>query len=91
MANIFWIKPFLIKNQWIDILKKSKYGGLLLDDDYVNGTAKSLAYELSLNSKKEVQVLGLEDRSAGFSHSTDNLSPNFDRIKKKIYNIIKKK
>ncbi len=91
VANIFWIKPFLIKNQWIDILKKSKYGGLLLDDDYVNGTAKSLAYELSLNSKKEVQVLGLEDRSAGFSHSTDNLSPNFDRIKKKIYNIIKKK
>ena len=61
----------------------------MLDDDYVNGTAKSLAYELDLKSKKEVQVLGLEDRSTGFSHSTDNLSPNFDKLKK-IYNIIKK-
>ena len=91
IANIVWIKPFIIKKKWIETLKKSKYGGLLLDDDYVNGTAKSLAYELIYKSKKKVEVLGLEDRSAGFSHVTDNLSPNFERIKKKVYNIIKKK
>ena len=62
----------------------------MLDDDYVNGTAKSLAYELSYKSGKKVEVMGLEDRSAGFSRATDNLSPNFERIKKEVYNIIKK-
>tara|TARA_B100001564_G_C20607217_1_gene655749 strand:- start:273 stop:1178 length:906 start_codon:yes stop_codon:yes gene_type:complete len=90
VANIFWIKPFLIKKRWIDTLKKSKYGGLLLDDDYVNGSAKTLAYELHKRSKKTVYVLGLEDRSAGFSYSKDNLSPSFERIKKEINKIFKK-
>ena len=40
--------------------------------------------------KKNVRVLGLEDRSAGFSLSKDNLSPNFERIRKEVYKIIKK-
>ena len=89
IANIFWIKPFLIKKKWIDTLKKSKFGGLLLDDDYVDGSAKALAYELSAKSKKHVKVLGLENKSAGFSKSKDNLSPNFIRIKKEVKKIIK--
>ncbi len=90
IANIFWIKPFKIKRKWLETLKNSKFDGLLLDDDYVDGTAKALAYELTKKTKKNVRVLGLEDRSAGFSRSKDNLSPNFERIRKEVYKIIKK-
>jgi len=89
IANILWIKPFKIKDSWVKALKKAKYGGLLLDDDYVDGTAKSMAYELNIKSKKPIHVMGLEDRSAGYSSSTDNLSPKANKIIKKVLKIIK--
>merc|ERR1712078_564136 len=46
VANILWIKPFKIKEKWIDMLNKSKYGGIILDDDYTQGIAESLAFRL---------------------------------------------
>ncbi len=88
IANIFWIKPFKIKTIWINKLKNSKYGGLVIDDDYENGIAKSLANELSIKSGKKVNTLGLKNRSAGFSKKADNLPPNSKDIAKKIINII---
>lgn len=88
IANIFWIKPFKIKNKWIDKLKKTKYGGLILDDDFDTGVATSLANELNLKSGKQVNTLGLKNKSAGFSKRTDNLPPNKNEIIKKIRNIL---
>jgi pyruvate/2-oxoglutarate/acetoin dehydrogenase E1 component len=88
IANIFWIKPFKIKNSWIEKLKTSKYGGLVLDDDYDSGIAKSIANDLSLKSGKKIFTMGLKNKSAGFSKQTDNLPPNSTEIIKKVNSII---
>lgn len=88
IANIFWIKPFKIKNSWLEKLKTSKYGGLVLDDDYDSGIAKSIANDLSLKSGKRIFTMGLKNKSAGFSKQTDNLPPNSIEIVKKVNSII---
>ncbi len=90
LANIVWIKPFKIKKKWIEVLKSSKYGGLLLDDDYESGVGSDMAYKLMKITKKNVEVLGLKNKSAGFSKQSDNLPPNKNDIVKKIFKIIKK-
>lgn len=91
LVNILWIKPLKISKKAIDCLKKSTFGGLVLDDDYSDGIAKSIANDLSLKSKKKVSTLGLDNRSAGFSKKTDNLPPSANKIIKKILEIVKKK
>ena len=93
IANIFWIKPFKIKPKWIEILNKSKFGGIILDDDYTQGIAESLAYNLLKKAKKNVKikVVGLKDRSAGFAKEVDNLPPNKTELIKIIKKIVKKK
>jgi len=90
VINIFQIKPFKIKNNWIKALKKSKFGGIVLDDDYVNGVAKSLANDLANKSNKLIYTMGLKEKSAGFSRTTDNLPPSHKEIIKKIKKIISK-
>ena len=89
LANILWIKPFEIKEQWLRSLKNSKFGGIILDDDYESGVASDMAYKLMKSSNKTVEVMGLKDKSAGFSKKTDNLPPSEEEIIKKIKKIIK--
>ncbi len=89
IANIFWIKPFKIKNLWIKKLKDSKYGGIVLDDDYESGIAKSIANDLTVKTGKKIFTLGLKNKSAGASKKTDNLPPNSKEIYRKINSIIK--
>ena len=93
VANILWIKPFKIKPKWIEILNKSKFGGIILDDDYTKGIAESLAYNLLEKAKKNVKIkaIGLKNRSAGFAKEVDNLPPNKTEIIRIIKNIVKKK
>ena len=93
VANILWIKPFKIKEKWIDMLNKSKYGGIILDDDYTQGIAESLAFRLLEKTKKNVRLkaMGLKNKSAGFSKKTDNLPPNKNELIKIIKEIVKKK
>ena len=43
---IYLIKPFKVKPKWIKILNKSRFGGIILDDDYTQEIADSLAYNL---------------------------------------------
>ena len=52
IANILWIKPFSIKKDWEQAVIKSKFGGIVLDDDYTDGVASSLAYRLIKKTKK---------------------------------------
>ncbi|MDA7583486.1 hypothetical protein N8712_00475 [bacterium] len=89
IANIFWIKPFKIKNLWIKKLKDSKYGGIVLDDDYESGIAKSIANDLTVKTGKKIFTLGLKNKSAGASKKSDNLPPNSKEIYRKINSIIK--
>ena len=90
VANILWIKPFEIKEKWIRTLKNSKFGGIILDDDYESGVASDMAYKLMKLSNKKVEVMGLKEKSAGFSKKSDNLPPNEKEIIRKINEIIKK-
>ena len=90
VANILWIKPFKIKKEWITCLKKSNFGGIILDDDYESGVASDMAYNLMKLTNKKVEVMGLENnKSAGFSRKADNLPPNKDKIIKKKKHIMK--
>ncbi len=90
IANILWIKPFLIKKDWEQAVLKSKFGGIVLDDDYTDGVASNLAYQLIKKTKKNFEVMGLKDRSAGFSKTTDNLPPSCKEIIIKCKKLINK-
>ena len=90
IANILWIKPFSIRKDWEQAVIKSKFGGIVLDDDYTDGVASNLAYQLIKKTKKNFEVMGLKDRSAGFSKTTDNLPPSCKEIIIKCKEMINK-
>jgi pyruvate/2-oxoglutarate/acetoin dehydrogenase E1 component len=90
VINMFWIKPYKITQKYIKTLKNSKFGGLVIDDDYEDGIAKSIANDLSNISGKSIKTLGLKNKTAGFHPNVDNLPPNADQIYKLIKKIIKK-
>jgi transketolase C-terminal domain/subunit len=87
IAHQLWLKPFYVMDNWIVALKNSKYGGLVTDDDYVEGVASSIANELSVATNKVVCTLGLEPRTAGFHPSVDNLPPTAEKIIEKLKQI----
>ena len=89
--NILWIKPFKINKKSYVNLAKSKYGGLVIDDDYTNGIAKSIANDLSIKSNKLVRTMGLKNRTAGTGKKLDNLPPTEDEIIKYIKKIVHEK
>ncbi len=91
LCNILWIKPFKVKKKMINQLKKAKYGGLVIDDDYEDGIAKNIANDLSIISNKKIHTLGLKNKSAGFSKKGDNLPPDCKEIISKIEKILVKK
>ena len=76
-----WIRPFLMLDQELENLRKSKFGGLVLDDDYPNGIAKQIAYDLMLKAAKPVFALGIKEKAAGFQPLNDNLPPTPSEIK----------
>ena len=88
IVHILWIKPIQLNKKSYANLAKSKYGGLVIDDDYTNGVAKSIANDLSIKSKKPVYTLGLKNRTAGTGKNLDNLPPTKDEIIKKIKKLI---
>ena len=90
VINILWLKPFSIKKKYFNLLKKSKFGGLVLDDDYEDGVAKSIANDLNLKTNKTVNVMGLKNKTAGFHPKVDNLPPSSDEIVKFYKKLIKK-
>lgn len=75
-----WIKPFVFHENWITALKNSKFGGVLLDDDYEEGAASSIAHRMMLDSEKPVKTFCIEHRTAGFHPSVDNLPPSKEKI-----------
>ena len=79
-----WINPFVARDEWLTALSASRYGGMVLDDDYVAGTCSKIAHELMLKSNVPVHVMGLENRTAGFYPTVDNLPPNADQIYRKV-------
>ena len=88
IAHQFWLKPFIFKNEWKSCLEKSRFGGIVLDDDYTDGIGKCLAHDMMLKTSKPVRVMGLEPRTAGFHKSVDNLPPTPDKIVQVVKDIV---
>jgi pyruvate/2-oxoglutarate/acetoin dehydrogenase E1 component len=88
--NLVWLKPLKISKTAISNIKSSKFGALILDDDYEDGISKNIANDLSHITNQKIYTLGLKNKSAGFHPSVDNLPPKKIDIIKKIKNIIKK-
>jgi pyruvate/2-oxoglutarate/acetoin dehydrogenase E1 component len=88
VSHLMWIKPLNISNCGINSLKNSKYGGLVLDDDYKSGCQSFIANELSISSGKIVRCLGLDDKTAGFHSKVDNLPPSAQKIADFLIDII---
>jgi pyruvate/2-oxoglutarate/acetoin dehydrogenase E1 component len=86
--HIVNIKPFQPTESDKTALMRARYG-IVLDDDYVDGIAKSLAFDLSKGINADMHVMGLKDRSAGFYPQVDNLPPSKDEIIAKIKEILK--
>ena len=82
-----WIKPFLFKEIWRRQLNSSKFGGIVLDDDYEQGVASSIAHRMMLQSDKKVYTMGLDHRTAGFHKDSDNLPPTPKQIINKVKGI----
>ncbi len=91
LVNILWIKPFKVKKKYIDALKNTKFGGIVIDDDYEDGVAKSIANDINLKTNKPIYTMGLKNKSAGFSKEKDNLPPTSLEICNKIIKIIMNK
>ena len=85
--SIFPISITRLEMDKLKLLKTSKYGGLVTDDDHVEGTASSIANELSVASGKVVRTLGLKPKTAGFHPTVDNLPPTAEEIIKYLKNI----
>ncbi len=83
--NIFWLKPLIINQRAIEVLKNSKFG-IVVDSSYtICGVAEHVAYQMMLQSGKPVHAMGLNDRTSGFGKHCDNLTPD----SQKIFSLIK--
>ena len=91
LVHVLWLKPFAVTEDMHKALARSRFGGIVLDGDYENGTAKSLAFDLMHATGKRVHVLGLEERTAGFAPHLDTLPPTTERICAKVREIMDKR
>ncbi len=89
IINILWIKPFKISKASLKCIINSKFGGIILDDDYVDGISNSIANKLNHLTNKKIFTMGLSNKSAGFHKKVDNLPPDTKQIVKKVISIIK--
>lgn len=88
ICDLIQLSPFIISDEIVQSINNSKFGALILDDDYTNGTAKSIAYDLSKLTDKPINILGLEERVAGFGIGKDNLAPSSEKIQITINKIL---
>ena len=82
-----WIKPFFMEPSWAAALENSKFGGIVLDDDYEEGAASSIAHTIMMDVDKKVRTMCLEHRTAGFHPTVDNLPPSAEQIYHKVKEI----
>lgn len=78
------LKPFDPSPEALVDLKTSRFGGIVLDDDYPGGVASDIAMQLHALTGARMRVLGLPDRTAGFGPGMDVLPPDKERIKQFI-------
>jgi pyruvate dehydrogenase E1 component beta subunit len=79
LVHLLWLKPFVVDDRIRRALQSSRVS-VVLDGDFANGVAKSLAYDLMHESDRRVFAMGLEERTGGFAAHLDNLPPTPSRI-----------
>lgn len=82
VINLFWLKPMMLSNKQKEALKRVKVG-IVADCDY-EMSVQSIAYQLMTEFPGKFLAVGLEDRTAGFSKETDNLTPSAEKIARLI-------
>ena len=88
IIHLFELKPFILKKKWIKAIKNSKYGVLMTDNDYVDGILRTLAHKINEKTNKMIYVMGLKDKSAGYTDKTSNFPPSESKITTRVKNII---
>lgn len=83
------LKPFKIESRWVEAIKTSKHGVLMTDNDYADGILRILAHKLNEKTDKKINVLGLDDRTAGHHSKVDNLPPDEKKIVKHVLKILR--
>ena len=91
IIHLYELKPFVLKKKWISMIKSSRYGVLMTDNDYADGIIRTLAHKINEKTNKKVYVLGLKDKSAGYTLETSNFPPSALEIINKIKKIKIKK
>lgn len=80
IVHLVWLKPFRAEERMARALGCSRSGGMVLDGDFENGIAKSIAFDLMRETGHPMRVLALEERTGGFAPHLDNLPPTPERI-----------
>lgn len=84
------LKPFSLNKKLLNVIKSSKYGVLMTDNDYVDGILRILGHKINEKTNKPVSVLGLENKTAGHHKKVDNLPPDEKKIINRVLSIINK-
>lgn len=89
VAHLVWLRPFAVDDRLRKALASSRLRGLVLDGDFPNGVAKQIAFDI-MNAipGARIDVLALDDRTAGFAPFADNLPPTAARISEKVKHML---
>ncbi len=80
LVHLVWLKPFVMDERLTGPLRTAGCG-LVVDSCYeTSGPARSMAYELSVETGLPVHALGLEERQPGAAAHLDNVTPSAERI-----------
>ena len=88
---IVQLKPFKIKDEYIESLQKTGLGLIVDSDNEIAGASTYLAHQLMLSSGVPVHVLGVKDRTAGFAPHLDNGTPTADDVYDEIVCLVAEK
>lgn len=84
-VNLFKIKPLEFTEWDLEIISQAKVV-VVVDGDYeICGLSEHICYKLMSDGyNNNCRALGLEDRTAGFSQETDNVTPDHLKISKTV-------
>ena len=83
VSHIWQVKPFEPSRDVLNDLSAAGRG-VVIDDDYRDGIAKNLAFDMMAITHASMSVLGLADKTAGFHPAVDNLPPSAADITKHV-------
>ena len=78
--GVVWLKPLALSSELIESVRQSKVS-VVIDSDFEScSIATTIAHKLQQLTGRRVDVIGLEERSAGFSRESDNATPSSSTI-----------